>query len=118
MLLVIYTAASGGTVISAHYCMGDLASISIGERDTKGCAYCGMEDEGCCHDLPQVIKMENSNLENPGVTFSLFHPIAYFSAFPWRFNKVDPAPIADAQLVLTYKVLKPPAFLLNCNFRI
>jgi hypothetical protein len=118
LLLMIYTAASSGTVISAHYCMGDLAGISIGEQESDGCAFCGMEDKGCCHDLPQVIKIDNSILEGQVIPVVDFHP-------SWSI-----APVAsphDGVIKGAPKVIynffpqyfsPPPQYLLHCNFRI
>lgn len=118
LLLMVYTAASGGTVISAHYCMGDLASVSIGEREEAGCAFCGMEDEGCCHDLPQVVKMDNSNLVIPAVLNVDFRLLTEAVAFPVHFDNPNQLPGKLAFYRSAYGIHKPPVFLLNCNFRI
>ena len=75
-LLLIYTATSSGTVMSAHFCMGELAGISIGEKQQEACGYCGMEDAGCCHDLLQVVKLDNSQLEKTS-TFSVENNFSY-----------------------------------------
>jgi len=73
LLLLVYTAASSGTVMSAHFCMGELAAITIGEKQEKSCGYCGMEDAGCCHDLSKVVKLDNSQLQKtPTLTFVQF----------------------------------------------
>ncbi len=61
--MLVYTATSSGTVMSAHFCMGELAGISIGEKQQEQCGYCGMEDAGCCHDLLQVVKIDDSQLQ-------------------------------------------------------
>lgn len=115
---MVYTAASGGTVISTHYCMGNIASVSFGERDAQRCEFCGMEDDGCCHDLPQVIKMEDSNLLSHSFSHVDFHATSRTSFGLWRigpyYNYVQHKPDFSAD----YRVLKPPTFILNCNFRI
>ena len=60
LLLLIHTAASSGTVLSMHYCMGSLASMHIGHKEESGCATCGMKNSGCCHDDVKVLKIDNS----------------------------------------------------------
>jgi len=117
-LLMVYTAASSGTVVSAHYCMGDLAAVSIGERDIDGCEFCGMEDQGCCHDLPQVIKIDNSVLESQVIAGFDFDPA--FSAVPvsgLRYHLFT-GKSRIATTFLHHQFIKPPPYLLNCNFRI
>jgi hypothetical protein len=118
LLLMVYTAASSGTVISAHYCMGDLAAVSFGERDSHGCEFCGMEDEGCCHDLPQVIKIDNSVLESQviaGFDFSpAFSSVLFFDHYNISFTCKTP----NTKSFFHRQFIKPPPYLLNCNFRI
>ena len=73
LLLLVYTAASSGTVMSAHFCMGELAGITIGEKQEKACGFCGMEDAGCCHDVSKVVKLDNSQLQKtPTLTIGQF----------------------------------------------
>ena len=73
LLLLVYTAASSGTVMSAHFCMGELAGITIGEKQEKACVFCGMEDAGCCHDVSKVVKLDNSQLQKtPTLTIGQF----------------------------------------------
>lgn len=115
---MVYTAASGGTVISAHYCMGDLASVSLGEREEAGCAFCGMEDDGCCHDVPQVVKMDNSSLVIPAVLNFDFRPLADAVAFSIQLDKPNLLPGKLEFYRTANWIHKPPVFLLNCNFRI
>ena len=118
LLLMVYTAASSGTVISAHYCMGDLAAVSIGERDSDGCEFCGMEDKGCCHDLPQVIKIDNSVLEGQVITGFDFSPA--FSSVPvfGLYNSSFTGRTSNTKSFFHKKFIKPPPYLLHCNFRI
>lgn len=115
---MVYTAASSGTVISAHYCMGDLAAVSIGEQDRDGCEFCGMEDKGCCHDLPQVIKIDNSVLESQtiaGFDFSpAFSSVVVFGLHNNSFTVEPP----NTKRFFHGQFVKPPPYLLHCNFRI
>ena len=118
LLLMVYTAASSGTVISAHYCMGDLAAVSIGEQDRDGCEFCGMEDEGCCHDLAKVIKIDNSVLESQ-VTHTIdFNPV-FSSVFVFGlFNSSFTGKTPITKSFFHRPFIKPPPYLLHCNFRI
>jgi hypothetical protein len=118
LLLLVYTAASSGTVMSAHFCMGEFAGISIGEKQQEQCGYCGMEDAGCCHDLLQVVKIDDSQLlKTSSVIFDykyVVHPtnqtfpiIVLFEEGKNKFSQrtfIDPG--------------GPPLYLRNCVFRI
>jgi hypothetical protein len=118
LLLLVYTAASSGTVMSAHYCMGEFAGISIGEKQQEQCGYCGMDDAGCCHDLLQVVKIDDSQLVKTSlVTFDYkyvvppikqtFPIVILFKEGKNKFNQrssTDPP--------------GPPVYLRNCVFRI
>ena len=115
---MVYTIAGTGTVISAHYCMGDIAALSVGEREAHGCEFCGMEDEGCCHDLPQVVKMECADILSQSFIHVDFHPAPKPTICPGQmvpsFNSIQLKPDFSAD----HRVLRPPTFILNCNFRI
>lgn len=116
--MMVYTAASSGTVISAHYCMGDLASVTIGENINDACEFCGMEGQGCCHDLPQIIKIDNSALENQVIAGFDFNPA--FSAVP-VLGHCSQIFTGKSRFVTSFfhrQFIKPPPYLLNCNFRI
>jgi len=117
-LLMVYTAASSGTVINAHYCMGDLAAVSIGEQERDGCEFCGMEDEGCCHDLPQVIKIHNADLEGQVIAAFNFNPLCTLAPVSFTHDLViKRAPQFTSSFSPKYFV-PSPRYLLNCNFRI
>lgn len=118
LLLLVYTAASSGTVMSAHFCMGEFAGISIGEKQQDQCGYCGMEDAGCCHDLMQIVKIDDSQLVKA-------------SAVTFGYKHVFSTPILNLPFVLEQKGEQhklsqsftidpggPPIYLRNCVFRI
>ena len=117
-LLLVFTAASSGTVMSAHFCMGELAAISIGEKQKKTCGFCGMEDAGCCHDLSMIVKLDNSQLQKtPTLTFGQFILV------PAQVNYQSPLSLSF--LTLPKQSLKsgkylggPPLYLRNTVFRI
>jgi len=115
---MVYTAASSGTVISAHYCMGDLAGVSIGEQDSDGCEFCGMEDKGCCHNLPEVIKIDNSVLESQVIPVFKFDPAKIPSPSTILHDDVI---VRETKVIRNYApqhFIPPPHYLLHCNFRI
>ncbi len=104
--------------MNAHFCMGEFAGISIGEKEHQACGYCGMEDAGCCHDLLQVVKIDDSQLQKTA-TISLDHnffiaetaPVFVFNNNSLYFN--------EAQLIVLPLYLgDPPVYLRNCVFRI
>lgn len=118
LLLLVYTAASSGTVMSTHFCMGEFAGISIGEKQQDQCGYCGMEDAGCCHDLMQVVKIDDSQLVKA-------------SSVNLDYNHVVPPAKQTFPIVILFKQDKnkinqrsfidpggPPVYLRNCVFRI
>ena len=117
LLLLVYTAASSGTVMSAHYCMGEFAGISIGEKQQEQCGY-WMEDAGCCHDLLQVVKIGDSQLvKTSSVTFDykfIAHPtkqtVPNVIIFKEGKNKFSQRSLIDPE--------GPPVYLKNCVFRI
>ena len=118
LLLLVYTAASSGTVMSTHFCMGEFAGISIGEKQQEQCGYCGMEDAGCCHDLLQVVKLDGSQLEKASsVTFdnkfSAYTPIPTLPIL-FFFNGEKNNLSQNSSTVLG----GPPIYLRNCVFRI
>ncbi len=119
ILLLIHTAASSGTVLSAHYCMGDFAGIIIGHNNDKPehCSTCGMKDMGCCHDEPQLIKLDNTDIQKTSVAIPDFkfsvptfqQPLSSFSTFLPRAHHYN--------FSLLYAG-RPPTYKLNCVFRI
>jgi hypothetical protein len=118
LLLLVYTAASSGTVMSAHFCMGELAGVSIGEKEQDACGYCGMDDAGCCHDLLQVVKLDDSQmlktssvvLENNLLSLAQtvdFFPLEILLERKENIKCISPLKYGD-----------PPIYLRNCVFRI
>ena len=118
LLLLVYTAASSGTVMSAHFCMGELAGISIGEKEQEACGYCGMNDAGCCHDLLQVVKLDDSQmLKTSSVLIednflSLTQNINFYSP-EILFNRKE-----RIKCIEPSKYGDPPIYIRNCVFRI
>lgn len=104
--------------MNAHFCMGELAGISIGEKDHEACGYCGMEDAGCCHDLLQVVKLDGTQLEKASNVTADFKLIALKKVVNssvivklWENNHKFSATTISLQGSL-------PIYLKNCVFRI
>jgi len=115
---LVYTAASSGTVISAHYCMGDLAAVSIGEQDGDGCEFCGMEGQGCCHDLAKVIKIDNSVLEGQVIPVFNFDPAKISAPIAFSHDDVIKRGAKVIRNFTPQHFIPPPQYLLHRNFRI
>ena len=118
LLMTVYTAASSGTVMSAHFCMGELAGLSIGENQQEQCGYCGMQDAGCCHDELQIVKIDGSQLVKV-TTVSLdnkFSPYTRIIIFP-RQRSFDGG---KQRIIYSFSPFSegPPIFIQNCVFRI
>ena len=115
---MVYTAASSGTVMSAHFCMGELAGVSIGEKEQDACGYCGMDDAGCCHDLLQVVKLDDSQmLKTSSVVLennllSLAQTVDFFR-LEIIFDRKE-----KIKCISPLKYGDPPIYLRNCVFRI
>lgn len=118
LLLLVYTAASSGTVMSAHFCMGELAGVSIGEKEQDACGYCGMDDAGCCHDVLEVVKLDDSQMLK---TSSVVLDDIFLSfAQPVNFFPLE-IPLDRKETLKYISPLKygdPPIYLRNCVFRI
>jgi hypothetical protein len=105
-------------VLNAHFCMGDFAGVSIVEKDIEDqCPKCGMEDMGCCHDVPQVLKIDNADftathLSQPDLTPVILDHFEFASL---------PKGIANQSLhslMNTCVDSGPPIYIMNCVFRI
>lgn len=57
LLALIYLATTTGILINTHYCMGEVSGVAFGQKNNATCGTCGMDNEGCCHDDLQVIKL-------------------------------------------------------------
>ncbi|MFN5423146.1 MAG: HYC_CC_PP family protein [bacterium] len=119
ILLLVHTAASSGTVLSAHYCMGDFAGIKVGHTDEKAdhCPSCGMKDMGCCHEEPQLIKLDNTDIQKTAVVFP---------DFKLSLSLVQHQPDAYTDLLTrtcshnfsSLDIGRPPTYKLICVYRI
>jgi hypothetical protein len=80
---VLYLAMTSGMVLSAHYCMGDLADISLGHDTAEKCADCGMYNNGCCHDDVKVFRITDAHGPSAFTTMPrVFDCLAYIPIHP------------------------------------
>lgn len=65
ILSIFHLAASVGAGLHIHYCMGELAEVSMSVRnENKICQKCGMdndENNGCCHDDFKFLKITDQD---------------------------------------------------------
>lgn len=81
LLALIYIATTSGIVINTHYCMGEVAGVALGASNNATCGTCGMENEGCCHDDLQVIKLtENHHYTAANFEIPVFESISFKQA--------------------------------------
>lgn len=103
--------------MSAHFCMGEFAGISIGEKQQEQCGYCGMDDAGCCHDLLQIVKLDNTQLEKAS-SISLDYKFTPPPTSNFTVIQAYTRPNYELKSLFDTSLGDPPIFLRNCVFRI
>jgi hypothetical protein len=84
---VLYLAMSTGMVLSAHYCMGDLADISLGHDTAEKCADCGMDNNGCCHDDVKVFRLTDAH--GPSSGMAMIKMVSLPAILPKTLTRVE-----------------------------
>ncbi len=82
ILLITYFAFSSGVVINYHYCMNQLASAKLFEKEGDVCGLCGMhstDSKGCCHDEVKVLKAEDDQNTTASIAFLFKAPVLQLS---------------------------------------
>jgi hypothetical protein len=126
ILAIIYIVASTGATMHMHYCMGRLADTGFFEQEGGHCALCGMEktadeDNGCCNDKEETVKI---SIDQKSSATTLFHFEQPFSTLEAAFTGFRPhLAAAAADIVLPVSNAPPrspqvPEYLMNCLFRI
>lgn len=117
-MMLIYTTATSGIVMSVHYCMGDLAGISLGENTSHQCSTCGMSGQDCCHDELHIAKLDNGSFEK-----SDFPTMPKFSP-SWVENKEHLPLKSISSTTQLERVIglndtgQPPIYIAICQYRI
>lgn len=116
-MLLIHTAASNGTALSVHFCMGDYSGVSFAKEKQSLCSNCGMVDKsGCCHDETQVIKLDAPSAKSSSIDFLQLFSEAAIAFYPVRPIVIDKV---NFNLIHNWKIDSgPPIHLRNCSFRI
>ncbi|HLF51931.1 HYC_CC_PP family protein [Flavobacterium sp.] len=122
MLLFLYLIPAIGVNMSAHYCGGELASVSHKFSENKPCS-CSPKKmkKGCCEDKQQTLKMDNSQQKaellsqkfNPSFQFQLTVPATF--QIPVVFESIARV---DYTLFHPPNLFKRPIYLLNSVLRI
>jgi hypothetical protein len=74
ILSVYYLAIASGITVNFHFCMEELASVSIYGGETKKCARCGMtmhKANSCCRDEIETVKLQDDHQKATVVDFEL-----------------------------------------------
>lgn len=126
ILACIYMVGTTGATMHLHYCMGRLADTGFFEQEGGHCSLCGMEktgdeDNGCCNDKEETVKI---SIDQKFSTASIFHFEQPFSLLEAAFTGFQPQLSAvTADKVLPVSNAPPrspqvPPYLMNCLFRI
>ena len=124
IVFILYFVASTGAIVHYHYCMGEIADSSIWGASEKKCGKCGMEkeqneDNGCCKDERQWIKIEDDQtlksaqpeipkLESEAIRL-VFINNTLFASESVASSSENKAPLRSCETA---------TYLLNCVFRI
>jgi hypothetical protein len=123
LIAIIYLAFSSGVVMSIHYCMGKLSSVSFDPIAGSTCI-CGMPKDDsnkktCCKTEYKVVKMEDSH-KAAYASLLVQTPV---SILPVTLNLLQQPTLVNAESIPTY-IHGPPllsqqdTYLRNCVFRI
>jgi hypothetical protein len=126
ILAIIYLVATTGATLHMHYCMGRLAGTGLWKDDSGHCGLCGMEktdddDNGCCNDTQEDVKIQVDqqhvagdafHFEQPFTDIIFNHPFYHPQAFIAIGDKVQPVSHAPPRSP------QQPPYLLFRNFRI
>ena len=126
ILTFFYLGTSSGFAMHLHYCMGILIETSFVENTLDDCENCGMErslteDNGCCSEESQQLKVDNKKEED---SFRLKVLQSIDTALTPNFFEI-PDFLQLATSASNYplvnsppKTAKIPVYLRNCVFRI
>lgn len=131
ILALVYLATSTGATVHLHYCMGELFSWSLVDKDGPNCGECSTSKssmnghcivvkDGCCKDtqahfqLDKDQKITESNDAFSALTVAALPmavstlPDSYVAAYIAGYPTTNAPPEPD----------KVPVFIRNCTFRI
>lgn len=122
LLMLLYLIPAIGVNVSAHYCGGELASVSHNFSEKKKCM-CNPKKmkKGCCEDKQQTFKIDDTQqkaeLLSQKCNGSFYFPVAIPAIFqiPTVFKSIDRVNYASFH---PPNLFKRSIYLLNSVFRI
>jgi hypothetical protein len=117
LLALIYISTTSGIVINTHYCMGKIAEIALGASGKAKCGTCGMENEGCCHDDLQVLKLTD-NHHFTAIHFEVPQVHAVVAAHSEQLEREIPVQVINRNLANHSPPLPVSRNVLFCVYRI
>ena len=124
LLLLLYLVTTTGTTLHSHYCMGEMVNSSLWVDNEKLCSKCGMqkggiEDDGCCKDDKQWIKIDD-NQRTSTAKFETSKSQLKTTCFVFLHDHlfVFQRPVVYTESNALFRSCNLPAYLLNCIFRI
>ncbi|WP_428400348.1 HYC_CC_PP family protein [Niabella insulamsoli] len=78
MSLICYLLLSNGVMAATHYCMDQLAAVSLLAPSKAKCGKCGMpkKDKGCCEDKAVFLKLATDHVKDSHFVSGLKQPVA------------------------------------------
>lgn len=115
-------ALSSGLTLQVHYCMNQVAEVSIFSSADHTCNSCGMQEEkeGCCHQEKQLVKLTHDQFPPYFATYNIAPALAFVGPLVYPslsalasengvMARIDPVPPDNSS---------PPLFIKNRVFRI
>src|SRR5687768_12258850 len=62
-IALLYLATSSGLALQVHYCMDNVAGVTLAQEEEGSCGKCGMEKSSgsCCKDELKFVKLEDAH---------------------------------------------------------
>lgn len=82
ILMLVYFFAATGWLLTIHYCMGRVDAVHLVKNKQTACGTCGMdktENNGCCHDENQFVKLMVDQKGPVSLQYNLQQPVAILS---------------------------------------
>jgi hypothetical protein len=84
LLIAIYLITSTGVIVNAHYCCGELKSLSL--TTPKSCCGDKEKSKGCCHNEAKYFKVKDNQIQSEDLAFftpivAVIEPVNWSSMF-------------------------------------
>jgi hypothetical protein len=123
ILMIFYLIPAVGVTVSAHFCGGELMTISHFDKGEKKCS-CGNKkmQKGCCEDKQLTFKTDDSHQKTE---FPVPKFVPVLAVMPALHTTMDRLPFVARDLnAVNYRLFHPPSlykkplYLLHRVFRI